>query len=305
MRALRNIFARDGLRILTYHRVLEAEDELRPGEITLAAFDVHCSVLARWFNVLPLGEAWRRTLAGTLPPRAVAITFDDGYADNVELALPALQRHGLTATFFIATGYLDGGRMWNDSIIESARHAPASLDLSDLGVGVVEFKGNGARGAAVDKLIKAWKHLPPEEREARVNVLVERIGAAPPDDLMMRSDQVCTLATSGMSIGAHTVTHPILRKIGDADAAEEMRASRATLEALTGAPVELFAYPNGRLGDDYELRHAALARDQGFLLAVATDPGVAGRDSDPFRLPRFGPWAEAAWRFGARLLDLQ
>jgi peptidoglycan/xylan/chitin deacetylase (PgdA/CDA1 family) len=290
------------LLVLTYHRVLESDDPLRPGEMTREAFERHTRVLSRFFNVLPLAEAWKRTLEGTLPRRAVALTFDDGYADNVELALPILARRGLAATFFIATSFLDGGRMWNDTIIETVRRAPARVDLEDLGAGKLELDGAQSRAAAATKLIRAWKHLPPPERQSRVDELARRAGVQPPTNLMMRSDQVRTLAQAGMTVGAHTVTHPILTKVDDAEAEREMRESRARLEAITGRPVTLFAYPNGRLGDDYEPRHAAIARRVGFELALATDPGMVERGSDPHRLPRFGPWPEASWRFGVRLM---
>jgi peptidoglycan/xylan/chitin deacetylase (PgdA/CDA1 family) len=278
--------------ILTYHRVLEREDPLRRGEITQHAFAKHLRVLRRWFNVLPLSQAWRRTRERTLPARAVAITFDDGYADNAELALPILEREGLPATFFVATGFLDGGRMWNDTIIECLRAARAPLDLRDL----------DARRAAVERVIGAWKRLPPTERQRRVDALVERAHVSPPQNLMMRSDQVGELARAGMEIGAHTVSHPILRSISDEEAATEMRDSRATLEALTGAQVTTFAYPNGRLGDDYDPRHAEIAKRVGFELAVSTNGGSARAESDAYQLPRFGPWAESNWRFAARLL---
>jgi peptidoglycan/xylan/chitin deacetylase (PgdA/CDA1 family) len=105
-----------------------------------------------------------------------------------------------------------------------------------------------------------------------------------------------------MEIGAHTVSHPILRSISDEEAATEMRDSRATLEALTGAQVTTFAYPNGRLGDDYDPRHAEIAKRVGFELAVSTNGGSARAESDAYQLPRFGPWAESNWRFAARLL---
>jgi peptidoglycan/xylan/chitin deacetylase (PgdA/CDA1 family) len=290
------------LLILTYHRILGAADPLRRGEMTQPAFARHAAVLRRWFNVLPLPQAWRRTLEGTLPPRAVAITFDDGYADNAELALPILKRERLTATFFVASGFLDGGRMWNDTIIESLRHAPVPLDLRDLDGGLLASGDFTARAQAVERVIGAWKRLPPAERQRRVAALVERARAKPPDDLMMSSAQVRELASSGMDIGAHTVSHPILRSITDDEAAAEMRDSREALEKLTSAPVGTFAYPNGRLGDDYEARHAEIARRVGFELAVSTNGGAARAESDPYQLPRFGPWAESSWRFAARLL---
>lgn len=291
-----------GLLILTYHRVLAADDPLRPGEMTQRAFDRHAAVLRRWFNVLPLVTGWRRTLDGTLPPRAVAITFDDGYADNAELALPILTRHGLTATFFVATGFLDGGRMWNDTIIETLRRARAPLDLRDLDGGLLDNDSMADKARAVPAVIRAWKHLPPQERQRRVAALVERARLEPPNDLMMRSEQVRQLAQAGMELGAHTVTHPILRSISDAEAADEMARSRATLAAISAAPVRTFAYPNGRLGDDYDARHADIARRTGFDLAVSTNAGTARRESDAFQLPRFGPWPESNWRFAARLL---
>ena len=119
------------LSILIFHRVLPKVDPLFPLELTSARFDAVCRWLRRWFNVIPLDEAVQALSRRELPARALAITFDDGYADNHEVALPILLKHGLPATFFIATGFLDGGRMWNDTVIESLRHCKAArLDLS-------------------------------------------------------------------------------------------------------------------------------------------------------------------------------
>ncbi|MGH8602917.1 MAG: polysaccharide deacetylase family protein, partial [Gammaproteobacteria bacterium] len=115
---------RGRLTILIYHRVLSKPDAMLEGEVDIAAFDWQMDVLARNFNVLPLVEAVQRLRARSLPARAAAITFDDGYADNVENALPVLTRYGLNATFFIGTAYLNGGRMWNDTIIEAVRRTP-------------------------------------------------------------------------------------------------------------------------------------------------------------------------------------
>ena len=109
------------LSILIFHRVLAQVDPLFPEEVDAARFDVICGWLRRWFNVLPLDAAVRRLRDGSLPRRAAAITFDDGYADNHDIALPILKKHGLPSTFFIATGFLDGGCMWNDTVIEAIR----------------------------------------------------------------------------------------------------------------------------------------------------------------------------------------
>ena len=94
-----------------------------------------------WFNVLPLALAVERLRQGDLPARALAITFDDGYADNAEVAAPILERLGLPATFFVTTGFLQGGCMWNDRVIEALRNCAADeLDLSELGLGTLDLQ---------------------------------------------------------------------------------------------------------------------------------------------------------------------
>jgi peptidoglycan/xylan/chitin deacetylase (PgdA/CDA1 family) len=125
MRCLFDVLAPSGARgrlsILIFHRILAAPDALLPDELDAARFDAVCGWLRRWFNVLPLDEAVRQLAAGDLAARALSITFDDGYADNHNVALPILARHGMCATFFVATGFLDGGRMFNDTLIEAVR----------------------------------------------------------------------------------------------------------------------------------------------------------------------------------------
>ena len=134
------------LLILIYHRVRPQPDPMFPGEVDAHRFDRQMALLRRHCHPLPLRAAIAGLAEGSLPARAVAVTFDDGYADNASVALPILGRHGIPATFFITAGYLDGGRMWNDSIIETIRRATAtSLDLTDLGLGRVELDSPLAR----------------------------------------------------------------------------------------------------------------------------------------------------------------
>ncbi len=296
---------RGRLSTLIFHRVLERPDPLFPEEVDAERFDRICAWIASWFNTLPLDDAVRRMSRGALPERALAITFDDGYADNHDVAMPILKRHGLCATFFVATGYLDGGRMWNDSVIEALRrtpHARLDLGLVDPSLGEVALDGDAQRRATIDAVIRAIKYLPEEQRAARVDRLVERCACTLPDTLMMSEQQVRSLHRSGMQIGPHTVSHPILARLPDDRAREEIFASRQALRDIVGAPMPLFAYPNGKPFEDYGPRDVELVRQAGFEAAVSTAWGAARGGSPLWELPRFTPWDRVPLRFGARLL---
>jgi peptidoglycan/xylan/chitin deacetylase (PgdA/CDA1 family) len=285
-----------------YHRVLPEADELT-GEVDAVAFDAQMGALRSCFNVVPLAEAVDALASGTLKARTAAVTFDDGYADNVEIALPTLRRHGLNATFFIATGFLNGGRMFNDSVIEAIRRMPGPmLDLPAAGLWGIPVRTVAERRTAVSRVLKAVKHLPFEQRAQAVQD-VERAAAAPlPSDLMMTSEQVLALARAGMDIGGHTVNHPILTRIGVEHAAEEIKSNREALRAIVGKSPTIFAYPNGVPGEDYSAAHVALVRQCGYRAAVSTSWGAATQVCDVYQLPRFTPWDRDPKRFVMRLL---
>jgi len=239
---------------------------------------------------------------GNLPARPLCITFDDGYADNATLALPVLRKLGLHATFFVATGYLNGGRMWNDTVIEAVRAAPGPrLDLSELGLGVFVVDSIRGKRDAIEAILSRLKYQPSVERQRKADALAERVGAELPADLMMNDNQVRQLRAAQMSIGAHTETHPILTMLDDQAARREIHASKSYLERLLGEPITLFAYPNGKPGRDYGSTHVQMARELGFEAAVSTAPGVAFPGCDLFQIPRFTPWDRTSLRYGIRL----
>lgn len=287
------------LTLLIYHRVLPEVDAIFPNEVTAERFDAQMSRLKRAFNVLPLSGAVARLKAGTLPARAACITFDDGYADNVTLALPVLQKHGLHATFFIATAYLDGGRMFNDTVIEAIRRSRAGeIDLAALGLGRHDVTSPQAKRNAIDKILPKVKYLPPDQREEKVAELARMAGDIPlPDDLMMTTAQLKALHAAGMEIGGHTARHPILANLDSSAARREIAEGKEFLETALGEKISLFAYPNGKPGADYLPEQAAIVRGLGFDAAVSTRQGSATRSSDVFQLPRFTPWQPDASRF--------
>ena len=295
--------AKAKLSVLIFHRVLPSPDPLFPSEMTAKQFDLVCGWMKSWFNVLPLDQAVEKLRNGNLPSRAACITFDDGYADNLTVAVPILKQHGLTATFFIATGYLDGGRMWNDTISEAIRHTSApTLDISNAGRGAYPLVTLEQKRMAIVRIIDQVKYLPVRERSEVANDVAVRLHTRLPSDLMMTSAQVKALRNEGMQIGAHTQTHPILAKLDEAMARSEIGQSKQILENLLGERVGLFAYPNGKPGKDYSPESVDIVKQLGFVAAVSTAWGTNSQGDDLFQMRRFTPWDTTKNKFGLRLL---
>lgn len=256
------------------------------------------------FNVLPFHEAIDRLQNKSLPPRALCITFDDGYADNFEVALPILQKFDLPATFFVATGFLDGGRMWNDSVIEAIRNVPDSMiDLSKLDLGKHEIRTIEQRQQVISKTLNSLKYLSAPQRLKQVESLLGTLNVEVPTNLMMTSEQVRGLVAAGMEVGAHTVNHPILASLDLKQAREEIENGKSELEDIIGIPVDSFAYPNGKPGKDYLADHVKMVQRAGYSRAVSTAWSVSTSESDIYQLPRFTPWDTTPFRFMLRMLQ--
>lgn len=287
--------------VLTYHRVLESPDAL-VDEPDAAAFERQMKHVARFCNVLPLPEAHARLRAGTLPPRACCVTFDDGYANNLTVAAPILRRLGLPATIFVAVEAVEHGIMWNDLVIEALRRMepPRARDaLAGLGVDVGTHPDGSLPLSAV---LEGLKYLPVGDRwDAAVGLYRDAAGAEPPRQ-MLTPAQVRECADAGIEIGAHTVSHAILATLSETDARQEIERSRDWVARTTGRPARCFAYPNGRPGVDFGAAHATMVREAGFEVAVSTRRACATQASDPYALPRIALWDRTQARVWLRLV---
>ncbi len=288
---------RGRLAVFCYHQVLEARDPLRASEPTREEFRQDLHTIGRVFNVLPLPEAVRRLQDGTLPARAASITFDDGYANNHELAAPLLERAGLPATFFVAGGAVDQGVMFNDLIIEAARIKGSKWivdGLEELGAEASRYHDAGSFiGWALPRL----KYLPLARRMEIAEAFFRNNTGKEPPRLMMSRDQVADLARRGFDIGGHTINHPILQELEDGEARKEIEDCRRWTEEVTGRAPVTFAYPNGIPGRDFGPVHVRMVSETGFAVAVTTSWALAGPRSGSLEIPRIGPW----WRLGAGL----
>ena len=291
------------LSILIFHRVHARPDSIFPSEPDAQSFDRLMRHVAGTFNVISLGEAANRLSSDTLQANSLVITFDDGYADNAEVALPILQRHGLRATFFISTGFLDGGRMWNDSVIECLRHTQKqTLDLGEFGLGNVHLDSAETRRHTIEALLLQIKYLTLEERDKAISRLQRLCDLGKlPSDLMMCTEHVRQLHAAGMECGGHTVNHPILQTLSLDAARDEIALGKRHLEAIIDAPIDVFAYPNGKPDQDYSAEHARLVENLGFRCAVTTAKGAAQAGDDLYQIPRYSPWGNSLPVWSGRL----
>lgn len=288
--------------VLNYHRILIEPDPLFDDEPTVETFRWQVKLLARCFNVLSLPDAMAKLAAGALPPRAVCITFDDGYRSTHDLALPVLKEFGLPATVFVSTGYLDSGTMWNETLAEAVRCLPdGEFDLSTAGLAPRMLRTGEDRKNLLNALTAHAKYLPPTERLALTERMAEMAGSRA-ENLMLTPQMIQEMAAQNFEIGAHTVSHPILTSLSDDAARHEIVQCKDDLEAITGTAVRYFAYPNGKVSKDFDERHVQMVRAAGFAAAFTTEAGAAVHGQDMFRLPRSRPWDSNPVFFGLRLL---
>lgn len=304
LRALTTLAApageRSRLSVFYFHRVLAQPDPLLPFEPDARTFDRMLGWIGSQFRVLDPLEACDRLVDGTLPSRPAVVTFDDGYRDNFTVGLPILQRHRMKAAFFVATGFLEGGVMFNDRVIEAVRrcrHGWIRMPGRDETLGLCD---EAQRRDAIDRLLGVIKHLPPDERMESVLELERDAGLGAAASPMMRADDVVALYRAGMQIGGHTRTHPILLKLDDSQAEREIAGGLDDLTSITGERPLLFAYPNGKPGGDFDEQHVAMVARAGVSYAFTTLAGAARRTSGRLLLPRFTPWDRRRWRFGWR-----
>ena len=291
--------------IVNYHRVLARPDPLLESEPSIDTFRWQVALLKQCFNVVPLDEAVRTLATGRMPPRAVAITFDDGYRSTHDLALPILREFGVPATVFVTTSHIENeGSMWNDVILEAVRRLPdAPIDLRSLGLGTYPMHTPEDRKETAIALTERCKYLPPSARDVLTGTLQTLASADLRQDLMLTAEMVRTLSRHQVDIGGHTVSHPILTRVDNDVARREIVDNKQHLEAIIGKPVTLFAYPNGKRGTDFDQRHVQMVREAGYHAAFTTAAGAATRHDDAFALPRSRPWDRSRLMFAVRLLS--
>ena len=264
---------RGSLRILCYHGL--CDDELAgsswvPGYfVARSAFDAQLRYLQRCTQVLPLAEAFARLRDGSLPPRAVSITFDDGYANNLLLAYPILRNYGLPATIFLSTAYIESGELYPFLKLKLIR-------LSGCGE---EADGRKYKDCPIEDLMP-WidQRWPAVEKTLTGD---QRRMLRP-----LTTQEVRDADHELIEFGAHTHTHCILGNESRERREQEIGSSIDKVQQWTGRPVLLFSYPNGERGDFGEV-DKELLRAKGIQAAVTGIAGANGRRFEPLELKRY------------------
>jgi peptidoglycan/xylan/chitin deacetylase (PgdA/CDA1 family) len=247
--------------------------------------------ISRLHRIVPADQAVQSLASGRSLASAMVVTFDDGYANNYEHALPVLGSMGLPFTVFVTTGLVGTDTvLWNDrlefAVSSTVRQTiPAGMVPAELAIATPHEKRE-----ATARLKHVLKARPTSEAAAAVGDLCEYLGADPRsrklDDVrFMTADEIRRMAAAGVTLGAHGVTHAILSREKPDRVRAEVVESRQSLETLGGRPVDLFAYPNGR-PEDFNAGVKRELASAGYKASFTSVYGLSRPGGDLLEIPR-------------------
>lgn len=271
--SLAKLITRNHPKILMYHRIGN-----EAGMIDVDTLRQHLNIIKTNFNPVTLGQLVSQWKQGVVKKNCVVITFDDGYFDFFDFALPALVEEKVPATVFLTTGFVDGDIwLWPDKL----RYAINNSDMEKL-------RKKSFYGVKLDSLTdknKVWSYLanfclelPNYEKNNLISSLfneleVEAPSIIPNSERAVNWDQVSEIIASGIEVGSHSVSHPILKNVDDEQLEFELVESRRKIIAKTGYYPNGFCYPNG-MSSDYDERVKAAVIKAGYEYAVSAFPNA-------------------------------
>jgi peptidoglycan/xylan/chitin deacetylase (PgdA/CDA1 family) len=284
--------------ILLYHKITETSLDTNMLSVTPQHFSEHLEYLQKHYHLLSLVELGRALSANRVPNRAVVVTLDDGYLDNLWNAKPLLEHYNVPATLFVTTGYLGKNKeFWWDELERILFLAEVHPEQLSFNIDDKFYKWNFRQDKEQDLVQRVYKDiqclLRPLEDEHRQQVLndLARLTSAQKDARQsyraLNLDELRMLCDNGLlEIGSHTITHPVLSTQPLDVQKREIVQSKQYLEDILGRPVNSFSYPYGGINDlsDKTMR---LIREAGYLVACTTISSFVTRQSDSYYLPRY------------------
>jgi peptidoglycan/xylan/chitin deacetylase (PgdA/CDA1 family) len=284
--------------ILSYHSVVEntqTTDHILGISRDRASFEAHMETLAKNFSPVTVEDVAQFAKSGQkLPPHAVAVTFDDGFADNYEVALPILSRYGIPATFYIMVDAVENGMLpwycrlrfafnttkkpqWSDSE-RNRTYGLASPEQRKAALTAAWEIGARLTGAVQQEFIGRV--------EKALEIEPGFVNAHAPHGFMLDWDQVRGLKKAGHTIGAHTLSHPNVAQVSADEARSEIAGSKKRLEKEIGEPIEHFSYPHPALNPQWSKQTLEITREAGFKSAALTTCGPVRKGDEPLALKR-------------------
>lgn len=285
-----------GALILGYHRISAIEDDVYDVCVSPEHFAAQMETLRKYAHPIGLSKLVQCLKESVLPPRTVAVTFDDGYADNFYVAKPILEKYGIPATVFVCTGNL-GMEFWWDELARLVMSSPADPRALHLEL-EVQFDWNmlPAGSEAKDQEVRRkfrralYQHvlsLNVEEQNYAMHVIRKWSGLSSDGTRTTRTvneEELLQLVDGeSMDIGAHTRHHPMLPGLTPQKQREEIQKNKLELQALVGKPITAFAYPNGQVTRVSK----QIVKESGFDCACTSLHDVVRPDSDIYELTRF------------------
>ncbi len=288
---------KNNFHILPYHMIVEQPTGFYP-ETALKTFEKQMVHIARNYTVVDLNDLvdrvkHRESLRGLL-----AITFDDGFRDNYEMAFPILKKYNLPATIFLATEYIESGKPpWFITFRQafmSTRKTRVDLSVGETHLSL-SLETPRERIEAGNRVMAEIRRATNDIRLALLSTLFEKLGAEHSPDLdgmMLTWDHIREMSSAGISFGAHTVSHPVLSRVSLETAEKEILTSREVIESKIQKPVTTFAYPFGKTAD-YTPPLIPVLEKYHFNCAVTTETDINHPDTSLFSLNRNYPWETA------------
>ena len=290
--------------LLVYHRVNDEGDPFFPA-LPRSTFAAQLDHVASHYRVAPLEEVAAWLVSGAPGPPRAALTIDDGHPDTFDVAFPELTRRGLPATLFLATAPPETGEpLWIDRVRWMVKHATArALEVPSLGIAGLPLEARPERLAALVRLLRELKAMPPPEVDRVLSGLETALSPSGPPLRALGWDAVRRMTAGGVRLGGHTHRHYMVSRLDEPTLEDEVVTGHRLIEERTGQRVLTFAYPNGEAAD-YDGRAVALLRRLGLLCAVTCRNGLARPGQDPFQLPRLYTSVPSVSLFAVRLAGL-
>jgi peptidoglycan/xylan/chitin deacetylase (PgdA/CDA1 family) len=219
-----------------------------------------------------------------IPPNSVAVTFDDGYADNVEIAAPVLNRFGIRAAFYVTVDCIETGMPPWPARLRYAFATTTKATWSDPGGCLRPLQGSAQPQTAFLLACEKCACLAGESQQKAIRAIEHDLEVEPLTSKhipMLTWDQVRRLSRYGHTAGSHTLTHPNLAHVQDSELSRELMGSKSKLEKELSAPVVHFSYPSPALEPHWTERTVEMTRKVGYLTAVTSSSGLVRNGDNP------------------------